>query len=139
MADGFNLNTFLNEYQTYGNRQYTAVENGKAAMEARAIEQAQKAINEAPKLLSLTLKEKLADIGIGEMVMQQIADTAMNIVAGPVNPFLEYLKKCEIVLDTEQFQTSIQSNAKQMFFTKKALTDDAASRIKVAQKFVYDM
>ncbi|MBQ7125801.1 hypothetical protein IJO12_01810 [bacterium] len=139
MAESFNLNTFLNEYKTYGNRQYTAAENGKAAMEQRAIEQAQKAIAEEPRLLSLTLKEKLAEVGIGEMVMQQIGETALNIITGPINPFLEYLKENQIVLDEAELTARIQVDAKQMFFAKQALAEDAASRIPVAQRFVYDM
>ena len=139
MAESFNLNTFLNEYKTYANRQYTAAENGKAAMEQRAIEQAQRAIAEQPQFLSLTLKEKLAEVGIGEMVMQQIADTAINIVTGPINPFLEYLKKNDIVLDQEKLTFAIQSDAKQMFFAKQALAEDAASRSPLEQRFVYDM
>ena len=44
MAEAFNLNNFLREQATYNQRQYTAIENGKAAMEARAIEKAQEAI-----------------------------------------------------------------------------------------------
>ena len=58
MAEAFNLNNFLREQATYNLRQYTAVENGKAAMEAREIEMAQKAV-QPEGLLSLTLGAKL--------------------------------------------------------------------------------
>ena len=58
MAEAFNLNNFLSEQATYNLRQYTAVENGKAAMEAREIEMAQKAV-QPEGLLSLTLGAKL--------------------------------------------------------------------------------
>ena len=59
MADlNFNREQFLNEYKTYNNRQYTAVENGKAAMEARELEKAKEAVSEN-KFLGLTLSEKL--------------------------------------------------------------------------------
>ena len=49
MASSFNLNTFLQEYQTYGDRKYLSFENGQAEMEKREIAKAQE------KLLDVNL------------------------------------------------------------------------------------
>ena len=57
MAESFNLNSFLREQASYNLRQYTATENGKAAMEARAIEKAEEAVKGG--FLNLTLSNKL--------------------------------------------------------------------------------
>ena len=138
MPNSFNLNTFLQEYKTYGNREYTAAENGKAAMEEHEIEMAQAAINER-SFLSLTLSEKLAELGIGKHVMGQLKDTAVNAINDiALNPFLQYLKDNEKVFNQE-IDSELQHYAKQMFFSRQALAQEAASGSKAGQRFVYDM
>lgn len=137
MANSFNLNTFLQEYRGYGDRKYTAVENGKAAMEQHSIDVAKEAVS-SENFLSLTLTEKLAELGIGKRVVQQLYDTAIGAVKEVVNPFAEYLKKYEVVLDQQRYHDEIQVLAKQMYFSKEALTIDAASRA-VGQHFVLDV
>ena len=139
MSNGFNLNTFLNEYKSYNNRQYTAAENGKAAMEQREQQRANEAVNNTNHLLSLTLGEKLAELGIGEHVVQQIGDTALNMLKGVVSPINDYLEKYENIFDQDKFIATIQSDAKQMYFAREALAKDASDRIPEGQKFVYDM
>jgi len=133
----FNLNQFLQEYQTYNNRQYTPAENGQAAMEQREIEKAQEAVRENG-LLTLTLSEKLAELGVGERVVQQIGDTALNILKDFVNPITDYLEKYENIFDQDAYNTEIQSYARQMWQANEALSEDAASRA-AGQKFVYNM
>lgn len=133
----FNLNQFLQEYQTYSNRQYTAAENGQAAMEQREIKKAEDAVRESG-LLTLTLSEKLAELGVGDRVLQQIGDTAMNLLKECVNPITDYFEKYENIFDQSKYNSELQSYAKQMFYAKQALTEDAAQRDS-GQTFVYDM
>ena len=137
MAEAFNLNKFLNEQATYNMRQYTAVENGKAAMEARAVEQAKEAVSNN-SFLGLTLSEKINELGLGKRVIQQIGDTAVNAVENIVSPLTDWLEKYEHVYDQNIFKSEIQSMGKQMFFAKQALSQEAAEG-KIGQNFVYDM
>ena len=137
MANSFNLNMFLKEYQTYGNRAYTAAENGKAAMEQRDIERAQEAVGER-SFLSLTLSEKLAELGMGERVLQQFGDTAVNAVKEIVNPFTNYLEKYAIVFDEKAYNDELQKYGKQMYFSKMALEEQSMESA-VGQRLVYDM
>jgi len=137
MPNSFNLNTFLQEYQTYGNREYTAVENGKAAMEQREIEMAQAAVG-GNSFLSLTLSEKLAELGIGKLAMQQFKDTAINAINDvALNPFLKYLKDNEKVFNGD-IEPELQYYAKQMFFSKQEMAKESKTS-KVGQRFVLDM
>ena len=133
MSESFNLNNFLREQASYNLRQYTATENGKAAMEARAIEKAQEAVNNG--FLGLTLSNKL---GIGERVLQQIGDTAVGAVEEIISPLTEWLDKYEHVYDEKAYNSEIQAMGKQMFFARQALAQEA-SYAPVGQKFVYDM
>ena len=133
----FNLNQFLQEYQTYNNRQYTAVENGHAAMEQKEIKKAEEAVRESG-LLTLTLSEKLAELGIGDRVLQQFGDTALNLLKECINPITDYFDKYENIFDQSKYNSELQSYAKQMFYAKQALTEDASQR-ESGQTFVYDM
>ena len=137
MAEAFNLNTFLQTYQqaTYDpTKQHGAAEKN---MEERRIEQAEEAVRQSG-LLTLTLSEKLAEIGVGERVLQQFADTATNLLLDVVNPIGDYLEKYENIFDQRIYNTEIQSYAKQMFFSSQAMQSQAAEN-PVGQKFVYDM
>ncbi len=138
MSSSFNLNTFLNEQNSYMNMKFTAAENGKAAMEERDIERAKEAVENTNKFLGLTLGEKMKELGIGERVMQQVVDTATGLVTDIIDPLTDYLNKYEKVFDQEMYKTEIQSYAKQMFFSGQALKEEAASNV-VGQRFVYDM
>lgn len=133
----FNLNQFLQEYQTYNNRQYTSAENGQAAMEQREIERAEEAVRENG-LLTLTLSEKLAELGVGDRVLQQFGDTALNFLKDFVNPITDYLEKYENIFDQKAYNDEIQSYARQMWQANVALSEDAASRA-TGQNFVYNM
>ena len=64
MAEAFNLNTFL---QTYKTNTYDPTKQHAAAeekMEAKLVEQAEQAVKQGG-FLSLTLSEKMAEIGLG--------------------------------------------------------------------------
>lgn len=135
MAESFNLNTFLNEYKNYNNRQYTAAENGKAAMEERDMQRAQEAV-QGSGFLSLTLSEKMAELGIGERVMQQIGDTAVNAVTDIFRPLGDWLDKYENIFDEKMYNAELQANGKQMFFTRQALSRETETT--TGQRFVAD-
>lgn len=135
MAESFNLKTFLNEYKNYNNRQYTAAENGKAAMEERDIQRAQEAV-QGSGFLSLTLSEKMAELGIGERVMQQIGDTAIGAVTDIFRPLGDWLDKYENIFDEKMYNAELQANGKQMFFTRQALSRETETT--TGQKFVAD-
>ena len=137
MAEAFNLNKFLNEQATYNNKKFTAIENGKAAMEARAVQKAEEAVG-TNAFLGLTLGEKINELGVGKRVVQQLGDTAVNAVESIVSPLTDWLEKYEHVYDQNIFNAEIQSMGKQMFFAKQALSQEA-SVAPVGQSFVYDM
>ena len=137
MAETFNLNNFLQTYktQTYDpTKQHAAAEE---RMEERLQEQAKEAV-ENKGFLSLTLSEKMTELGIGERVLQQVADTATGLVTDIVDPLNEYLKKYENIFDQRVYHSEIQSYAKQMFFASQAMREDASENT-TGQNFVYDM
>ena len=57
MTENFNLNRVLQEQNTYVQRQYNAGENGRAAMEQRELQNAQRAVEAQKGFLSLTLQQ----------------------------------------------------------------------------------
>jgi hypothetical protein len=126
MAESFNLNRVLQEQSTYVKRQYTAGENGQAAMAQREIENARKAVESQKGFLGLTLQEKIKDIMIPERVLQEFSDVAIQQLTGAVQPFLDWLEKNEIYYTENLFTAAIQSDAKQLFYTKWALSNEAS-------------
>ena len=137
MAEAFNLNTFLQTYKTATydpTKQHTAAEQN---MEQKLVQQAEQAVKESG-FLTLTLSEKMAEMGIGERALQQFADTAINLLTEVVNPIGDYLEKYENIFDQRVYNSEIQAYAKQMFFASQAMKEDASER-PVGQKFVYDM
>ena len=136
MAEAFNLNSFLNSYQqnTYDPTKQHA--NAEKNMENKLVKQAENAVQ--VNLLSLTLSEKIAELGVGERVFQQFADTAKNLVLDIVNPIGDYLEKYENIFDQSAYNAEIQSYAKQMFFSSQAMQEQAAENPE-GQNFVYTM
>ena len=137
MAEAFNLNSFL---QTYKQNTYDPTKQHSAAeknMEQRLLQQAEDAVKESG-FLTLTLSEKMAEMGLGERAVQQFADTAMNLLLDVVNPIGDYLEKYENIFDQRVYNTEIQSYAKQMFFSSQAMESQAAQN-PVGQNFVYEM
>ena len=133
----FNLNSFLNEQASYNSRQYTAIENGKAAMEARDIERAEKAVSEN-SFLGITMSQKFAELGVGHRVVQQLSNTAIGVVENVITPFAQWLEEYEHIYDESLYNAEMQTMGKQMFFAKQALTFEA-STAKQGQNFVYMM
>ena len=137
MAEAFNLNTFLQTYKhnTYDPTKQHALAEEK--MEAKLQEQAKEAV-EPKNFLSLTLSEKMAELGLGERTLRQVADTAIGMVTDIVNPIEDYLAKYENIFDQKAYNAEIQSYAKQMFFASQAMRQDAIQRT-AGQNFVIDM
>lgn len=137
MTQSFNLQNFLQTYktQTYDpTKQHAAAEE---RMEAKLLEQAEQAVQQSG-FLTLTLSEKMAELGIGERALQQFADSAMGLLTEVINPIGDYLEKYENIFDQRIYNTEIQSYAKQMFFASQAMSQDAAENT-TGQNFVYDM
>ena len=91
MAETFNLNNFLQTYktQTYDpTKQHAAAEE---KMEEKLQQQAQEAVQQSG-FLTLTLSEKMAEMGIGERALKQFADTATGLLTDVVSPLGDYLK-----------------------------------------------
>ena len=134
----FNLNDFKsNEYlkKLYNpENRYQAAELYK---EHQLEERAEQAV-QADIFLGLTLKEKLAEMGVGEMVVSQIKDTAANLVSGVVSPVFDYLKNIEIVLDENEYNAVFQPMAKQIFQASQAMSEAAEGRLD-GQKFAIMM
>ena len=137
MAETFNLNQFLQTYKTATYDPTKQHANAEEKMETRRLEQAKAAVNNGG-LLSLTLSEKMAELGVGERVLQQFADTAVGVLADVVNPLSDYLEKYEKIFDENVYNSEIQAYAKQMFFASQAMKQDAAENV-VGQNFVLDM
>ena len=137
MAEAFNLNMFLQTYKqaTYDPTKQHA--NAEKNMEQRLVQQAEKAIQESG-LLTLTLSEKIAELGLGERALQQFGDTALGLLKDLVNPIGEYLEKYENIFDQRVYNSEIQSYAKQMFFASQAMNQDAQERPE-GQNFIYTM
>ncbi len=137
MAEPFNLNTFL---QTYKTNTYDPTKQHAAAeekMEAKLQEQAEEAVQKGG-FLTLTLSEKMAELGIGKRVLKQLADTAVGILTDVVDPIGDYLEKYENIFDQRVYNSEIQAYAKQMFFASQAMRQEASEN-STGQNFVYDM
>lgn len=135
MANSFDLNTFLQNYKNYNANSFTAAENGKKAQEQREIEEAEKAVK-GQSFLSLTLSEKLLDLGVGPRVAELVKGTAVNAVKEIVNPFGEFLKKYDYIFDEEKYNQELQGLAKTMFFSNQALEEAVDN--KLGRKLVID-
>ena len=137
MAESFNLNSYLQSYQKTNydpTKQHAAAE---AKMEEKLQQQAADAI-QGNSFLSLTLSEKMAELGIGERVLKQMGDTAASLITDIVTPLGDYLSKYENIFDQRVYNSELQSYAKQMFFASRAMAQEAAENT-TGQNFVYDM
>ena len=137
MTESFNLNHYLQTYQKTNydpTKQHAAAE---AKMEEKLQQQAADAV-QGNSFLSLTLSEKMAELGIGERVLKQMGDTAASLITDIVTPLGDYLSKYENIFDQRVYNSEIQSYAKQMFFASQAMKEEASEDTK-GQNFVYDM
>lgn len=133
--ESFNLQQVLREQNTYVQRQYTAGENGLAAMEARELQNAQNAVQSQSGFLGLTLQQKIQEIMIPERVLQEFSDVAVNTLMGSIQPFLDWLDENEVYYTENLFTAAIQADAKQLYYTKYALSKEAAKDGTAGQNF----
>jgi len=139
MAESFNLNRVLQEQNSYVQRQYTAGENGRAAMEQRELQNAQRAIEQQKGFLSLTLQEKIQEIMIPDRVIQEFGDVAVKTLMGSIQPFLDWLEENEVFYTDNLFEAAIQADAKQLYYTKYALAQEASKEGTAGQQFWMSM
>ena len=66
--ESFNLQQVLREQNSYVQKHYTAGENGQAAMEARELQNAEKAVQAQSGFLGLTLQQKIQDMLVPDRV-----------------------------------------------------------------------
>ena len=102
-------------------------------MEQQEIKRAEEAVK--TNFLNLSLSGKLAELGIGKRVMEQLGQTASGMALELINPVLDYLKDNENIFNQDEYFNSIQSDAKQLFFSYQALKEDAEKRNPVGQHF----
>ena len=133
--ESFNLQKVLSEQNSYVQRQYTAGENGQAAMEQRELQNAQQAIESQAGFLGLTLQQKIQEIMVPERVLQEFSDVAVQTLMGAVQPFIDWLEQNEVYYTENMFTTAIQADAKQLYYTKYALQSEAAGEDKAGQNF----
>ena len=111
----FNLNDFKNnEYLKHLYNPENRYQAAELYKENQLLEQAQEAI-QSPTFGEITLGQKLAEMGIGEMVIGQIRETATKMVSGIADPIFDYLKNIEIVLNPEEYDAQFQPMAKQIY------------------------
>ena len=125
----FNLNDFKNnEYLKHLYNPENRYQAAELYKENQLLEQAQEAI-QSPTFGEITLGQKLAEMGIGEMVIGQIKETATRMVSGIADPIFDYLKNIEIVLNPEEYDAQFQPMAKQIFQASQAMAEEAKDRL----------
>ena len=133
--ESFNLQQVLREQNSYVQRQYTAGENGQAAMEARELQNAEQAVQAESGFLGLTLKQKIQDIMVPERVLEEFQSVAVQTLMGSIQPFLDWLEENEVYYTENMFTNAIQADAKQLYYTKYALSQEAAGEGQAGQNF----
>lgn len=137
-AGNFNLTDYKNNAYLQGlyhpEKLYAAAE---AKMEQQEVAKAEEAVNKK-SFGSLTLSEKLLELGVGKRVMEQIGDTALGVVREVVDPVVSYLKDIEKVCTPGVLDQELQSYAKQMFFANNAMSEED-DKNPIGRRFVYNM
>ena len=136
MAESFNLNNFLNTYKqtTYDPTKRDAA--AKEHMEKNLEKKAEEAVKN--NFLSLTVGEKIKELGFGPRVAQQLADTALGRIKDLINPLTDYLNKYENIFDENMYKSELQSYAKQTFFASYAMKEED-DKNPIGRNFTYEM
>ena len=69
--------------------------------------------------------------------MQEVTEVAVNTLTSAVEPFMKWLEENEVYYTENMFTEAIQSDAKQLFYTKYALSQEAKNE-KLGQQFYAD-
>ena len=89
-------------------------------------------------LLSLTVGEKIKELGFGPRVAQQLADTALGRIKDLINPLTDYLNKYENIFDENMYKSELQSYAKQTFVASYAMKEED-DKNPIGRNFTYEM
>ena len=108
-------------------------------MEQRELANAQRAIEQESGFLTLTLKEKIQEIMIPDRVIQEFSDVAVKTLMGAIEPFLDWLEQNEVAYTDNLFEAAIQADAKQLYYTKFALSQEASKEGVAGQQFYMAM
>ena len=157
MADSsYNFNNVVQNSGEYLKRDYTAAAAGREAMEQRELERAEEAVKAETGIFgSITLGEKLEELGIGSRVLQQIGDTAANAVLEVARPLTKWLDEYEDVI-TGKIQNEFNGDAFQLYSASQLMSKAASDTTtilglqrfdengnpianRIAQNFVMDM
>ena len=109
---------------------YTAGAYGQQRMLERELDNAEKAIKEEGKLLNITMKQKLKELGVPSRVMQEIGEVFVKKVLNTeaVQKGLDWLEEMEVYYTENLFEEKIRPDLKQIHQTKYALAKDIQER-----------
>ncbi len=129
MTNGFNLNQVINNAGSWASQKYTAQEIAEQAMAQRQIEKAKAAVESEQGFLGLTIQNKIKQMMVPEVVMQEIQDVAVKTFMGSLDPFFQWLEENEIAYSENMFEESIRGDAKKLFYTRLALQKEASKEM----------
>ena len=129
MTNGFNLNQVINNAGSWASQKYTAQEIAEQAMVQRQIEKAKAAVESEQGFLGLTIQNKIKQMMVPEVVMQEIQDVAVKTFMGSLDPFFKWLEENEIAYSENMFEESIRGDAKKLFYTRLALQKEASKEM----------
>ena len=139
MAESFNLNRVLQEQNSYVKSSYTAGELGEQAMAERELQNAQLAVEKQRGFLELTLREKIEELKIPDRVLQEFTDVAVKTLKEPIQPFIDWLEQNEVYYTENLFEAAISKDARQLFYTKHALSKEATKDGVAGSQFFMSM
>lgn len=123
----YNLANVLANQEKWAQGKYNSEEIAEKNMLERELQNAQQAIDSQRTFLDLTLKEKVDELLIPARVVEELRDVAVKTLTSAVEPFMKWLEENEVYYTENMFTEAIQSDAKQLFYTKYALSNEAAS------------
>ena len=74
-----------------------------------------------------------------ERVIQEFSDVAIKTLMGTIQPFLDWLEENEVGYTDNLFEAAIQADAKQLYYTKFALSQEASKEGVAGQQFYMAM
>ena len=72
---------------------------------------------------------------VPERVLEEFQSVAVQTLMGAIDPFMQWLEENEVYYTENMFETAIQSDAKQLYYTKYALQQEAAGEDQAGQNF----
>ena len=75
------------------------------------------------------IQNKIKQMMVPEVVMQEIQDVAVKTFMGSLDPFFQWLEENEIAYSENMFEESIRGDAKKLFYTRLALQKEASKEM----------